>query len=500
MGNRLDRFRQVHVLVVGDVMLDRYWWGAVRRISPEAPVPVVQIREMSAVLGGAGNVAANLAGLGCRVTVLGIRGDDDAGRQVAALFADKKIDAPLLMDRGRATTTKTRIMARDQQLMRLDEEDAGPLTPEIEEDLITAVQHHVSHVDAVILSDYGKGLLNTATLCQQVIGTCRDRRIPLLVDPKGRDWQRYRGATGITPNLAELKLVAETPIEDTDAALIQLAEEVRRRYELAFLLVTLGPRGMLLSESGRHETIHTVAREVYDVSGAGDTVIATLTAGLAAGLPPREAAVIANTAAGIVVGKLGTQPIDAANLITALQQSGESRLATPTGTVPIDAARMQLNAWRSDGQRIVFTNGCFDLLHPGHIRLLHQARALGDRLVVGLNTDASVRRLKGETRPVLGEQDRGVMLNALACVDMVVLFDEDTPEALIRQLKPDILVKGADYRLQDVVGRDIVEAYGGEVKLIGLLEGYSTTGITQKVQAAPPAPGKPSDQTPPESR
>lgn len=481
MNSSLETFRTTRILVVGDVMLDRYWWGTVNRISPEGPVPVVKIRDRSSVPGGAGNVAANLAGLGCSVSLLGARGDDDAGKALQALMDSKGVDATLLVRDDAATTTKTRVMARDQQLLRLDEEDTVPASPAVADRIMAAVNREIHRCNAIVLSDYGKGLLNSTDICRQLIDAGAARGVPVLVDPKSRNWERYRGATCITPNLAELQLVVDQSVEDDDAVLAEKADTVRRQYDLDFLLVTLGARGMLLSSRGERAILPTVAHEVYDVSGAGDTVIATLAAGLSVGMPPRDAAAVANVAAGIVVGKLGTHPVTRAELGPAWQQAAGGAGSETAGVFSTDAACMQLNAWRSAGQRVVFTNGCFDLLHPGHVSLLHQARRLGDRLIVGLNTDASVKRLKGDSRPVLNEQDRAVMLNALACVDMVVLFDEDTPETLIRALKPDILVKGADYKPEDVVGRQIVEAYGGEVKLVDLLEGYSTTGITKRM-------------------
>jgi D-beta-D-heptose 7-phosphate kinase/D-beta-D-heptose 1-phosphate adenosyltransferase len=485
MKSSIETFRDTRILVIGDVMLDRYWWGMVNRISPEGPVPVVKIRDRSSVPGGAGNVAANLVGLGCGVSLLGARGDDDAGTALEALLDRKGIDATLVIRDDASTTTKTRVMARDQQLLRLDEEDIGPASPTLTDRIMAIVSRDIHRYHALILSDYGKGLLGSTDICRKLIDLGDANGIPVLVDPKSRNWKRYRGATCITPNLAELQLVVDHSIENDDAALAETAETMRQQCDLDFLLVTLGARGMLLSSREEKAVLPTVAQEVYDVSGAGDTVIATLAAGLAVGMTPCNAAAVANIAAGIVVGKLGTQPITHAELDHAWRQAPGAASDT-TGGFEADAAHMQLNAWRSAGQRVVFTNGCFDLLHPGHISLLHQARRLGDRLIVGLNTDASVKRLKGNSRPVLNEQDRAVMLNALACVDMVVLFDEDTPENLICKLKPDVLVKGADYKPEEVVGKNIVESYGGEVKLVNLLEGYSTTGITEKIKPGGP--------------
>lgn len=478
-----DRFSKTRILVVGDVMLDRYTWGVVQRISPEAPVPVVRVLDTSMVLGGAGNVAANLAGLGCGVNVIGLCGDDEAGKQLSRMFLEKNITGDLITDISRATTIKTRIMAKGQQLFRLDEENPDPADHEISKKIMSAVAKNIQSSQAVILSDYGKGLLQSQDLCSDIIALCRKKGLPVIVDPKGTDWERYKSATAVTPNAAELSLVTPRNIHQDENALESAAQDVRRAYALDWLLVTRGPKGMCLS--GPDDSvlkISAVAREVFDVSGAGDTVIAAFSAGVAAGLTFQDAAALANTAAGIAVGKLGTQPVTRTELETVIRMNNSGRHTTGrVHAVPLETAQIQVRSWRASDSKIVFTNGCFDLLHPGHINLLHQARALGDRLVIGLNTDASVKRLKGDKRPILCETDRAAILNALESVDLVVLFDEDTPLELIKALKPDILVKGADYSLEEVVGREEVEAYGGKVCLVNLLEGYSTTKIANKV-------------------
>lgn len=486
MSFDFDSMSKVRVLVVGDVMLDLYHWGEVRRISPEAPVPVVRVLDKSRVLGGAGNVAANLAGLGCGVTLMGVCGEDEPGRQLAALCADKKIKHLFYRDSSRPTITKTRIMAQGQQLFRLDEEQPGGISAGISDWMMTALKEELVDCQAVIMSDYGKGLLASADLCQNIIRVSRNRNLPVLVDPKGTDWERYQGATAVTPNLAELGLLEGVSFRNKEADLQAAVNAVRKRFNLDWLLVTQGPRGMTFA--GAEDEVKHIpaeAREVFDVSGAGDTVIATLSAALASGLSFPDAVKMANTSAGIVVGKLGTQPITRSELASMHERNAAADTVTGIDhPAPLDAAQIQVQSWRASGDRIVFTNGCFDLLHPGHINLLHQSRALGDRLVVGLNTDASVKRLKGEDRPILSEIDRAAILSALASVDLVVLFDEDTPLALIKSLKPDILVKGADYRIEEVVGRDAVESWGGTVRLVPLLKGYSTTGIADKVLSA----------------
>lgn len=479
----LSELNQKRILVVGDVMLDRYLWGDVKRISPEAPVPVVRIRQQSEVPGGAGNVAANLAGLECQVSILGVCGTDEAGNRLKKILLEKGIDPLLQESISRPTITKTRVMARGQQLLRLDEEEPRMLSPELEERIITRFELKALECNVVVLSDYGKGIFQTPDLCQRLIRYCRTHAIPVLVDPKGADWTRYQGATCVTPNTAELELVTGSPAKQSEPELHQSASATRRQFGLEWLLVTRGSRGMVLCGNDDSPLmIPARAREVFDVSGAGDTVIATLAAGLALKLSFAQAAQLSNLAAGIVVGKLGTQPITRPELSAAVELNDMQRQSTGAAKIAaLESARILVKSWQSSGQKVVFTNGCFDLLHPGHIHLLHQSRDLGDRLIVGLNTDASVRRLKGNSRPILMERDRAAIISALGCVDLVVLFDEDTPLELIHAIKPDILVKGEDYRLDQVVGRDAVESYGGRVCRVPLLQGYSTTQIAKKI-------------------
>ncbi|MBI5063888.1 MAG: bifunctional D-glycero-beta-D-manno-heptose-7-phosphate kinase/D-glycero-beta-D-manno-heptose 1-phosphate adenylyltransferase HldE [Desulfatitalea sp.] len=486
MDAKILSFSKSHILVVGDVMLDRYLWGRVGRISPEAPVPVVQLQRTTETLGGAGNVALNLVSLGCRVTVVSICGGDAAGQTLRALLSQKGIGEALVTDANRPTITKTRVMAQKQQMMRLDEEHTRAIGPDVAQKIREAVSQALPGCQAMVLSDYGKGILAHAAFVQELIQAGRKRGIPVLVDPKGTDWERYQGATGITPNTAELEAVAGGHLEEDEDKLIASAQKMRERFGVAWLLVTRGAQGMCLIDSQEPPvSIPARAREVFDVSGAGDTVIATVAAAVAVGMPVVEAARTANLAAGIVVGKLGTQPILASELSTAVTFSTQQQYYPYSAAkmAALDSALAKVQEWRAAGSKVVFTNGCFDLLHPGHISLLYQARALGDRLVVGLNTDASIKRLKGSGRPILSEQDRAAMLSALECVDLVAHFDEDTPLKLIETLRPDILVKGSDYAPDQVVGKEVVEAYGGCVKLVDLVQGYSTTGLTQKVIA-----------------
>ena len=474
----------IRVLVIGDMILDRYLWGKVHRISPEAPVPVVKMLHTSMALGGGGNVANNLAGLGCRVSVIGLCGRDDKAALLRQIIHQQGIDDNLVEDTSRPTITKTRVMAHKQQVLRLDEEDDHSPAPEIILQIKKKVFQELDRCQAVILSDYGKGLLAAPGFCQELIQLAHQYKRPVFIDPKGTQWERYQSATCVTPNIAEFEAVAGQGTISNEKILIALATEIRKRYRLNWLLVTRGSHGMcLVGPKAKVVMISAQAREVYDVSGAGDTVIATLAAVVAAGAPFEQAAQMANTAAGIVVGKLGTQPILHSELSTAWRFNN-GRQHFPYSAVKmagLDSALAKVQEWRAAGDTIVFTNGCFDLLHPGHVSLLYQARALGNRLIVGLNTDASVRRLKGPQRPILSEQDRAAILGALACVDLVVYFEQDTPLKLIQALQPHILVKGSDYQPEEVVGKAEVEAYGGCVKLVDLIQGYSTTRIAEKV-------------------
>jgi D-beta-D-heptose 7-phosphate kinase / D-beta-D-heptose 1-phosphate adenosyltransferase len=485
MDDLLSAFKDLNVLVVGDVMLDRYIWGKVGRISPEAPVPVVQAQYTTETLGGAGNVVNNLAALGCSAVLVGVCGSDPNAAILKALLAQKGIKERLVTDPGRPTITKTRIMAEKQQVLRLDVEQTHAMIMETAGQVQSAALEAMKACRAVVISDYGKGLFADRTLTQQIIQAARRRGLPVLVDPKGLNWERYQGATGITPNATEFEALVGDASAEAQALMASAAQEIRARLALEWLLITRGDKGMCLVTGDHQATFITAqAREVFDVSGAGDTVIASLAAGLGAGLPVTEAARLANLAAGIVVGKLGTQPILASELENALRYADQQAFPYSAAKMSsLDAALARITQWKQLGNKVVFTNGCFDLLHPGHISLLHQAKTLGDRLVVGLNTDASIQRLKGKNRPILAASDRGAILCALECVDLVICFDEDTPLDLIRTIQPDILVKGSDYTLDRVVGREVVESYGGCVKLVDLVQGYSTTQITQKVMS-----------------
>ena len=478
VSDKLSSFAGVSVLIVGDVMLDYYQWCEVTRISPEAPVPVVRVKEKTSVLGGAANVAANLAGLGCKAVLLGTKGDDEAGRVLSNHLRLAGIEDNLLAEEHRPTTTKTRVLAQGQQLIRLDEEEVGALSGPVAKELFSRYKVLLPGNRAVILSDYGKGVLS-GELCREMISFARENNVPVLVDPKGKDWDRYQNATCITPNEVELESVMNGNIA-CQQDLLQGARKIHDKFSLDYLLVTRGAKGMILVER-ETEPILLAAKpkEVFDVSGAGDTVIAVLAAGVAAGLNWVNAARLANAAAGVVVGKVGTHAIGMDELIVALRLD---EIGSFHKIFNLDDAKMQVDSWRVPGERVVFTNGCFDLLHVGHIKLLHAAAKEGSKLVVGLNSDASVRRFKGNGRPILNQQDRASILAALECVDMVVIFDEDTPLNLIEVLRPDVLVKGADYTRENVVGHQLVESWGGEVVLVPLAAGSSTTNIVQLIK------------------
>jgi len=460
----------VHILVAGDVMLDRYWFGATQRISPEAPVPVVHVRDTEERPGGAGNVAVNLASLGVHCCVLGITGDDAIADTLTKSMEKRGVRCRFTRLKQAATITKLRVLSRHQQLIRLDFEesfgsfDGAPLLP--------AFKAELKGMQVVVLSDYGKGSLSAV---QELIGTARAAGKPVLVDPKGRDFSKYKGATLITPNMAELEaVVGECPDE---AAIVAKGSKLRDELGLKALLVTRSEHGMTLLESGKPPLhLPTQALEVSDVTGAGDTVIAVLAAGLGAGLDFASAAALSNLAAGIVVGKLGAATVTS----TELRLAAHSR--SGSGVLSEAAAADAMAHARSQGERIIMTNGVFDILHAGHVTYLEEARRLGDRLIVAVNDDASVKRLKGESRPVNRLADRMKVLAALSCVDWVTPFSEDTPERLICKLLPDVLVKGGDYAAKDVAGYGCVTKNGGEVKILPFVEGLSTTNVINAIK------------------
>ncbi|HEY0832340.1 MAG TPA: D-glycero-beta-D-manno-heptose-7-phosphate kinase [Azospirillum sp.] len=479
LARHIDSLSSARVLCVGDVMLDRFVYGAVDRVSPEAPIPVLRIERESAMLGGAGNVAANVKALGAACRFVSVIGDDSAGAELRRLVASELGgDGGVVSQPGRQTTVKTRFIAGRQQLLRADAETVAPIAAEAANLVSATVRDALFDVGAVILSDYGKGVL-TDKLLGRVIAVARTAGLPVVVDPKGSDYRRYKGASIVTPNRKELMEATGMPADSDD----EVAAACRRIIDtcgIDAVLATRSERGMsVVTRDGTVAHLPAEAREVFDVSGAGDTVVATLTAALSAGVPLEDAARLANLAAGIVVGKVGTAVVRAPELLEALHtqewRHGEAKVATREQAVEC-AAR-----WRLRGKRVGFTNGCFDLLHPGHVSLLAQAKAACDVLVVGLNSDESVQRLKGPTRPVQSETARATVLASLASVDLVVVFGEDTPEQLITALRPDVLVKGADYTVATVVGADFVQSYGGKVVLADLVAGQSTTNTIKRM-------------------
>jgi D-beta-D-heptose 7-phosphate kinase/D-beta-D-heptose 1-phosphate adenosyltransferase len=465
-------------LVVGDLMLDEYLWGKAERISPEAPVQVVDVLREELRLGGAGNVVNNLVALGVQVVVCSVVGDDENGGALMKEFARRNVSTEAVFrDPCRRTSRKTRVVAANQQIVRIDRETRESLTQDIEKQVCGWVTAHAGEFHAIVLSDYNKGVLTPSVIAAAVVsGTAAG--IAVLVDPKGADFSRYSGATLLTPNRKEAETASGIVIKDSET-LAESAAIIMDSVGLQHLLITRSEEGMsLFSRSGEVVHIPTVAREVFDVSGAGDTVLAALAVGIASGLTMPEAARLANIAAGIAVGKLGTSIVTPQEIIDAValtHRDSHSKIKT------LDVLTVVINAERERGRRVVFTNGCFDLLHAGHVKYLQKARTLGDILVLGLNSDASVRRLKGEKRPLIAEEERAHILAALDCIDYVIIFDEDTPLELISALKPDILAKGGDYTLDGVVGKDFVEAYGGRVELVPFVDGKSTSNIIERV-------------------
>lgn len=475
----LATFSERRILVVGDLMLDEYVWGDVNRVSPEAPVQVVAVRREDHTLGGAGNVAANLAALGAQVSVAGVAGDDRAGTLLTRRFQEIGVDIDgIVCEPGRTTTRKTRIIAAGQQVLRIDRETPKPITAETLKAVGKQIATDILRADAVLISDYGKGLL-TPELLRSVIDTGRRLDRPVLVDPKGVDYTRYAGASLVTPNRKEAGQAAGTEIVD-DAALERAAARIRTDAGLERLLITCGKDGMVLFAEGcPARTIRSEARQVFDVSGAGDTVLAVMGLALAAGAGWTEAATLANTAAGIVVGKVGTATVSRKELAVALQPFTVDHSHKHKGLAELPALVGEL---RRQGHRIVLTNGCFDFLHAGHLDLFAGARRLGDVLIVAIDDDESVRALKGPGRPVIGARERVRTLCALDTVDHVVVFSSRELEGLIDRIRPDVLAKGSNYDIDQVVGRERVEANGGRVALVPVKGGFSTARVVAHIR------------------
>lgn len=460
------------ITVLGDLMLDRYWFGSAKRISPEAPIPIINIQNSEDRLGGAANVALNLRSLEKNVVLAGAIGNDSEGKRFQNICSEQGIQTQLFIQDNFQTITKLRIISRQQHMLRCDFEELDYVhhtTPDYIESLFKLIDQS----KIVILSDYQKGFLHNP---QPFIQYAKQKNIPIVVDPKGKDFTKYYGATLLTPNRSEFEAIVG--VVHSEEELIEKAKQLLNDLALEALLITRSEEGMTLIQ--KHQppfSIPAKAQDVYDVTGAGDTVIATLVAMLAEDKPLTEATVIANIAASIVVGKLGASQVSVHELHQALAQQERAHHLVLT----LDELKHELNKARTNNESIVMTNGCFDLLHKGHVTYLNEARKLGDRLIVALNSDASVQRLKGSNRPIMDQDSRATVLASLSAVDWVIVFDEDTPEALISELLPDILVKGSDYTVEQIAGAEAVLNNGGAVKLLSFVDGYSTTQAIQKI-------------------
>lgn len=473
MTMHIPSFESARVLVVGDLMLDRYWHGGTSRISPEAPVPVVHVQHNEERAGGAGNVALNIASLGAQCTVMGLCGDDEAAQSLETLLQQANVKTQFIRMSENATVTKLRVMSRSQQLMRLDFEDGfiGTDLSKLEEKF----SEILSQYNIVVCSDYDKGTLRQV---DKLIAMCNEQSIPVLVDPKGTDFERYRGASLITPNLSEFEAVVG--LCESEPELVERADELIKKFDIEAMLVTRSEHGMSLMQQG-YDAVHvpTQAREVFDVTGAGDTVISTLAAALGADVNLERAMTLSNLAAGIVVAKSGTASVSVAELERAIEQN---TVNTEHGILDEAELHRVLDVCRGRGETIVMTNGCFDILHAGHVTYLEEAAGLGDRLLVAVNIDDTVRRLKGADRPVNIVEHRMRMLAALRCVDWVVSFAEDEPTRLICDIEPDILVKGGDNDADKIPGGDCVRESGGEVMIMTYVDGVSTTRIIESIK------------------
>lgn len=466
--HKLD-FGKRKVLIIGDVIFDNYIFGSVGRISPEAPVPVVKVTRRTEVLGGAANVAHNVLALGGEVRLVGLCGADNDGARLQKMVSELGMESKLFQFLP-YTITKTRVIGEHQQMVRIDSEpDVFALDDKQTEQIISYMQQEIKGFDCVVISDYAKGLLSDR-LTQAIIQLARESGVPSVVDPKGTNWTKYTNASVITPNLKELSEVVGERLPNETDRIVPVAQDVLKRYDVEALLVTRSEQGMSYVSANEQHHAPTENLEVYDVSGAGDTVVSMVSLTASDDFTIEERLLLANMAAGIVVGKVGTATVTIDELMTRFWFENQSPVLSRNELVGL------LKQERAKGRRIVFTNGCFDILHRGHISYLEKAKAHGDILVLGLNSDDSVRRLKGEARPINGEIDRAFMLSKLTAVDYVTIFDEDTPKELIELVRPDVLAKGADYKLEEVVGRE----YAKEVALIDFVDGYSTSTIINK--------------------
>ncbi len=472
---QLNDIKPSRIAVVGDIILDQYLKGEISRISPEAPVGVLDCLSDNLHLGGAANVAGNLAELGCKVSLIGVVGKDETAKELKKLLKAKKIETSgIVVSADRPTTKKTRLMAQGQQLMRVDREKRLPIPAEIEKKIAVAFELKIKSFDGIVVSDYNKGLL-TNSLLAKLISTARKNGKLIIIDPKGDSYSKYKGADIITPNRLELERASGIKC-DSAKTVEKAARTIIKKHKIKSVLATLGADGMaLFSPKGKGSFVPTFAREVYDVTGAGDTVIATFAFALLGGLSPDYSARLSNHAGGLQVARLGAVSIGLEEIRSSLFAGEGSKVVDIKEAAGISAAL------RKNKKKIVFTNGCFDLIHYGHIQYLQQAKKLGDWLVLALNSDLSVRKLKGKGRPVLNENDRAHIMAAMDCVDQVIIFKEPTPIKLIKAIKPDFLVKGGDYKVKDIAGYGEIGKWGGKVKTISYKEGKSTSGIIEKI-------------------
>ncbi len=464
-------FNKARIIVIGDVMLDRYWSGQAARISPEAPVPVVRVKTIEDRVGGAANVALNIAKLGGKVTLLGVVGDDGEGEILKRILETEGVNCDFVVEQDIKSICKLRVMAQHQQLIRIDFEEA--VLKFEKADLLAKLVKHLPENETVVFSDYGKGTLANVS---EYILEAKQVGLKILVDPKGVDYQRYAQADLITPNISELQAVVGA--YESEADLIEKGQALLERYQIPTLLLTRGEAGMTLVQDNQVHSLPAQAKDVFDVTGAGDTVIAVMALCVALEMELQDAMYLANLAGGIVVGKLGTSTVSMQELTRAMHGDRDSRY----GIVSEDELAQLMVGAKAHDERVIMTNGCFDLLHAGHVTYLQQAKSLGARLVVAVNSDASVRQLKGETRPINGLQERMTVLAALACVDWVVSFEEETPQRLYCRLLPDVIVKGGDYTEEQVAGGDCVIKAGGEVKILQFIDGQSTTAMIKKAR------------------
>lgn len=474
----LWKFQKIKALVLGDFMLDKYIMGDVKRISPEAPVPVVSIRNKEVHLGGAGNVINNIVSLGAAARILACVGTDPDGDYIMKRMHAKGVDIRFARQTdSEQTTVKTRVVSKGQQFLRYDEETIKEVNGDYLEYLKDNIEAVFEGIKVVIISDYGKGMV-TERSAQLLIGEAQKRRIPVIVDPKGSDYSKYAGATVCTPNMSEFLQVTGCGEGLGEEEIAAQAEKLCAGFRLGYVLITRSEQGMSLvrGSDGKKKDYPAVAKEVIDVTGAGDTVISVFSLGLAAGLALDDCCELSNDAASIVISQFGAATATLEELLHGREQGPGANKVVNAPEIGTIAARLH-----EQNKTIVFTNGCFDLLHAGHISSFEQAKALGDTLIVGLNSDLSVKRIKGERRPIINQDDRAKLLGALEIIDYVVIFDEDTPEKLIRIIQPDVLVKGSDWDGKAVAGQDFVEAHGGSVQFIDLKKGLSTTGIINRI-------------------